>query len=158
MSLFEDERYVYRDTFFVLFESANRPTTEQVEKMLKALGDKYEPASLRSSEGFFESVTIRSPHDSSAMDITLVQGEEVVEQVAELYAEFRGSTLAGDDLDKLKKLSHCNARFDVFHFEQVSMGTDDEEMVDPGGLLLVMERLAATCDGLGIDPQSKVML
>ncbi|MFT5299615.1 MAG: hypothetical protein ACI87E_000081 [Mariniblastus sp.] len=158
MSLFEDDRYVYRDTFFIHFEKASRPTGAEVKSCIETLGEKYEFSKLRESDGKFESVTIRSPHDSSAMDITIVEGEEVLEQVSELLKEFRTITLSGDDHKKLQKLDACDARFDIFHFEHKSGGEAEEEMLDPGGLLLVMERLAAACDGVGLDPQSKTLL
>ncbi len=92
------------------------------------------------------------------MDITFVFGAEVQEQVADLMKDFRTITLSGDDHQKLKKLDSCNARFDIFHFEHKSDGPPGEEMLDPGGLLLVMERLASVCQGVGLDPQSKTLL
>ncbi|MFK7766954.1 MAG: hypothetical protein AB8B55_07005 [Mariniblastus sp.] len=157
MSLFEDENYVYRDTFFVHFQNKNRPTGKQVKDAIQSLGDKYEQSSLRENDGKFESLTIRSPHDSSAMDISLVEGEEVTEQVTDLMGEFRTMTLSGDEHEKLKILSGCNARFDILHFEQKS-DASEEDMLDPGGLLLVMERLSQTCNGVGLDPQSRTLL
>jgi hypothetical protein len=158
VSLFEDENYVYRDTFFIHFEDGNRPTGEQVKSCIESLGEKYEFSGLREADGKFESVTIRSPHDSSAMDISYVVGEEVTEQIAGLMSDFRTITLSGDDHVKLKKLDGCNARFDIFHFEHKSDAPEGEDMLDPGGLLLVMERLASVCDGIGLDPQSKTLL
>ena len=158
MSLFEDDTFVYRDTFFIHFEIEDRPTGAQVKSCIDALGDKYELSELRETDGQFESLTIRSPHDSSAMDITFVEGEEVLEQIADLMRDFKTITLSGDDHQKLTKLSKCNARFDIYHFEQKSDPTIEEEMLDPGGLLLVMERLASVCQGVGLDPQSKTLL
>ena len=158
MSLFEDEKYVYRDTFFIHFENENLPTGDEVKSCIEALGEKYEFNHLRETDGKFESVTILSPHDSSAMDITFVQGDEVLEQIAGLMTDFKTITLSGEDHQKLKKLDGCNARFDIFHFEHKSDGPGGEEMLDPGGLLLVMERLADVCKGVGLDPQSKTLL
>lgn len=158
MSLFEDETYIYRDTFFIHFDVRHRPTRSGVEKCIKSLGEKYEISGLKESDGAFESITIRSPHDSSAMDITFVHSEEVLEQVAELSKEFRTMSLSGEDFQKLKVLDNSNARFDIFHFEKISESSNEEEMLDPGGLLLVMERLAAVCQGVGLDPQSKTLL
>lgn len=157
MSLFEDENYTYRDTFFIHFDSASRPTGEAVQRCIAKIDDKYEIENLRENDGKFESITIRSPHDSSAMDIIFVQGDEVTEQVEELVSEFRDMTLTGDELSKLKSLKSSSARFDIFHFEQKS-AFGGEDMLDPGGLFLVMEKLAAICDGVGIDPQSRTLL
>jgi hypothetical protein len=157
VSLFEDDNYVYRDTFFIYLKDEHRPTAQEVKECIEALGDKYETSSLKDDQGKFDSITIRSPYDSSAMDIAFIQGEEVLENVAELMRDFRTITLSGDDHKKLKALSDCNARFDVFHFEQKPDDGDDEAMLDPGGLLLVMERLASVSQGVGLDPQSKTL-
>lgn len=157
VSLFEDENYIYRDTFFIHFENEHRPAGDAVKSCIESLGEKYEFSDLRETDGRFESVTIRSPHDSSAMDIAYVSGEEVTEQIAGLMKDFRTITLSGDDHLKLIKLDGCNARFDIFHFEHKSDGPGEEEMLDPGGLLLVMERLAKVCEGVGLDPQSKTL-
>jgi hypothetical protein len=69
VSLFEDDMYVYRDTFFVLFERKNRPTTEQVRAALSSLGSRYElvPQAAEQEKGedgqaTMESFTLRSPY------------------------------------------------------------------------------------------------
>ena len=42
-----------------------------------------------------------------------------------------------------------------FHFEQVAGSNHEEEdFLDPGGLLIVLERLAELCRGVSVDPQS----
>ena len=38
MSLFEDDAYLYRDTFFVYFKDENRPTTQAVAECFEKLG------------------------------------------------------------------------------------------------------------------------
>ena len=156
MSLFEDSRYDYRDTFFVHFDQDDRPTGAQIQKALESLGEKYELSDIRETDGLFESITIRSPHDSAAMDVAIVQGEEVVEHVNELMTEFRNMTLSGDEHEKLVKLKKCNARFDVLLFGLATVG--EEEILDPGGLFLVMEKIADACQGVGLDPQSNSLL
>ena len=88
MSLFKDGQFVYRDTFFVYFQQSDRPTAEQVQAVLAELGDKYECGELRQSDGKFESISVRSPQDYSAMDITFVAGDEVREQVKDMMNEF----------------------------------------------------------------------
>ncbi len=159
MSLFGDSRYIYRDTFFVYIDAANRPTTEDVKTSLAKLGSRYELVDSRPETGRFEAVTFRSPYDFSAMDITYVEGEEVAGQIQELMEEFKTMTLAGDDHKKLAKLQSATARLDLFHFEQVDEGDGTgEEMIDPGGLLLVLEKLCELCDGVGLDPQSNTLM
>ncbi len=159
VSLFEDDMYVYRDTFFVLFERANRPTQAQVREALSKLGNRYELVAAangeeRSDNSSLGSCTLRSPYDFSAMDITYVEGDEVRQQVRELLDEFKTMTLAGEEARKVSRLAKCDARFDIFHFEQVDSAAEDDDQMDPGGLLLVMEKLAQLTHGVGLDPQS----
>ncbi len=158
MSLFEDDRYQYCDTFFVYFEAGNRPSLADIEKALSSGGETCELADAKSdADGAFKSITVRSPHDSSAMDIAFVSGEEVVEQVEELVAEFRQISLEGEEFDKLDQIKTADARLDVYQFERVS-DSQEPDMIDPGGLFLVLEKLNRLCNGVGLDPQSKTLL
>lgn len=158
MSLFEDNRFVYRDTFFVYFQHPHRPTADEVAQVLKKLGDKYEFSSLKSTDGKFESISVHSPQDYSAMDITCIIGEEVREQIKDMMNEFKTMTLTGEDREKLSLFEKCDSRLDVYHFEEVSEAEEEDEVLDPGGLLLVMGKLARLCHGVGLDPQSQTLL
>jgi len=147
---------IVRDTFFVHFSVENRPSADAVKSSIESLGSKYELLNLVEDESQFVSASIKSPQDNSAMDISFVHGEEVLEQVKDLVAEFKTFTLVGDDHAKLKTLSECDARLEIYHFEQTSGGED--EMLDPGGLLLVLAKLAELAKGVGLDPQSSSLL
>ncbi len=155
MSLFENDQYRWRETYFILFEEPRRPTIGQIRESLKQLGDDYELVDLRGDdEDRFETLTLYSPRDFAAMDILYVGDEEVVEQVEELRGELRAVSLTKEEREKLAFLPRCTARFDVYHFEQIVDLEDDDEMLDPGGLLLVLERLADLCRGVVYDPQA----
>ncbi len=153
MSLFEDNNYQYRDTYFVFFRKENRPSLDKIESTLAELGTRYETLKSSEKDGEFESLTFVSPYDFSAMDITVVQGDEVNTQITELMDDFKTMTLTGDDSNKLSALGNSDARFDIFHFEHVDAGGQDE-FLDPGGLLLLMEKLSDLADGVALDPQS----
>ena len=157
MSLFEDNRYQYRDTFFIFFPKQNRPSTQRVLDALKSLGAKYEIQNARESDTGFESVSVISPHDCSAMDIAYEASDEVKAQIRDLLEEFRTLTLRGDDAEKLQRLQKFDARFDIFHFERVVDNSEDEAL-DPGGLLMVMQTLTELVDGIGLDPQSQALM
>lgn len=153
MSLFENSRYQYRETFFVLFQQTKRPTGEQLKERLENLETRFTIENLVSNdEGQFESLTLLCPYDNSAMDITYVAGEDVLEQVAELNEEMRNATLTGVELKKLAAIGDCDARFDIYHFEETTGG--EEDFLDPGSLLLVQQSLCSLTQGIGIDPQS----
>ena len=67
-------------------------------------------------------------------------------------------TVRGDDIEKLKRLKNFDARFDIFHFEQEVEAVEEDELFDPAALLLLMEKLAELCRGIGYDPQSQSLM
>ena len=153
MSLFEDSNYQYRDTYFVFFKKENRPSLDKIESTLAELGTRYQTLKSSEKDGEFESLTFVSPYDYSAMDIAVVLGEEVSSQISELMEDFKSMTLTGDDSAKIAELESCDSRFDIFHFENIQGGGEDE-FLDPGGLLLLMEKLSSLSEGVALDPQS----
>lgn len=157
MSTFENHDYKWRETYFVLFQSKNRPTLEQVRQKLSKLNRRFALSEGEADEeGRFQSITIRSPQDYAAMDISYESGDEVMEQLAELQRDMKGS-IDASDRPKFEQLTQCDAKFDILHFEQVSdadEAEDDGEMLDPSALLNVMDALMELTRGVGIDPQS----
>lgn len=159
MSLFENSEYEYTDTFFVFFKRENLPSIEVLKSAFADLGDRFQASKIAEKEGDFESMTVLSPQDFSAMDIVLDLNAEVTTQIEELVGEFRTQTLTGDDRDKLQIFKQCDVRFDLFHFERQVKGNDDPDaFIDPGGLLIVLEKLRSICNGVGLDPQSQMLL
>lgn len=162
MSLFENEQYRWRETFFVLFDGDNQPDLATLITALKNLGDRFEISETKIGEqGQFESLTLFSPSDFSAMDITFTQGDDVYSHIEEIREEMAGVRLDDEELEKLELLSECDARFDVFHFEKlggISETGEEDEMLDPGGMLIVLELLSELCQGVAVDPQSGSLL
>ena len=155
MSLFENPAYRWRETYFVLFESEHRPSVEALEKGLDQLETNYQVQEIRDDgAGQMESLTLISPSDFAAMDITFLSGEEIPLQVDELKQELDFSSFTDEEQDKAARLDACDARFDVFHFEKLEAIDEEDGFLDPGALLNVLECLAALCDGVVIDPQS----
>ena len=156
MSLFENSDYRWRETCFVLFANKTRPQLSQVQDKLKGqfeLGD-----GSATDDGALESLTVFSPHDFSAMDIHYVTGEDVTEQMDELLEDLKRNAMDDGELAKLSDIAACDARLDVLHFERVMEPSGDDEFLDPGSLLLVLESLAQICRGTGVDPQSGTIL
>ena len=160
MSLFENESYRWRETYFVLLNEAERFTVERAKKLLKDLGANYELGEIRGdADGKLEFLTLYSPDDYAALDISYVTGEDVTQYLAELKDELQAAGLAKDEKARFQKLAECNARYDIYHFEQVVEGTEEEdEFIDPGSLLIVLEKLARLCHGVAVDPQSGSLL
>jgi hypothetical protein len=162
MSTFERDEYKWRETYFVLFDSCKRPNLKKVERVLHELSDRFKLTNARADEdGRFESITVLAPDDYAALDISYESGEEVLEQGAALEEEMKSSAADADERSRLARLSKCDARFDLLHFEQV---TDDEpedeadEMLDPSALLIVLDALVELTGGVGVDPQSGTLL
>jgi hypothetical protein len=154
MSLFGNEKYKWRETYFVLFRKADHPAVKDVANALETGHNKVTNVNA-DGEGRFESATVQSSEDYSGMDVTFVAGDEVRDHVQELLNDFARQTLSSEDEEKLNLLGECDSRFDIFHFEQIENSSDDqEEALDPGALLLVIEQIVYLCKGVGIDPQS----
>lgn len=157
MTSFESDEFQWRETYFVLFESSRRPTLASVEHTLRDLSDRFELRDIEADdEGLFESATLLAPDDYAALDISYLEGEDVLAQGAALFDEMKPS-VAGNapERAKLARLTRCNARLDVMHFEQMVESEDgEEEMLDPSALLIVLEALAKLTGGIGVDPQS----
>jgi hypothetical protein len=160
MSTFESDDFNWRETYFVLFESDRRPPLRKVEQTIARLKDRFELSHPSADEdGAFESLTVMAPDDYAALDISYVEGEEVIEQAQQLMKDLKTTTLQPGDIEKLARLPKCDARFDLMHFEQVLEGSEEgEEMLDPSALLLIMEALVKLTDGVGIDPQSGALM
>ena len=165
--MFENEHYRWRETYFVLFDDKKRPTLEKMRKALTSLSDRYQMANFTTDEqGLFESGTVLSPDDFAALDICYVGGDEVQEQVTQLAAEIELNMLEPDDKRKLRHIAHCTGRFDVLHFEQLSVQQNDDddddeedgEMLDPSAMLIVLNVLAKLTEGIAVDPQSGTMM
>jgi len=161
MSTFEREEFKWRETYFVLFDSARRPTLSKVERALRDLNDRFQISNARADEdGRFESITIMSPDDYAALDISFESGDEVLEQGAALAQEMKSSAADAEERAKLARLPKCDARFDLLHFEQTSDDEPDadDEMLDPSALLIVLDALVELTGGVGVDPQSGTVL
>jgi hypothetical protein len=162
MSTFEREEFKWRETYFVLFDSSKRPTLKKIERMLRELSDRFELSNVRADEdGRFESITVLSPDDYAALDISYESGEEVLEQGAALQEELKATATEPEERTKLARLGRCDARFDLLHFEQTTADEsedDPDEMLDPSALLVVLDALVELTGGVGVDPQSGTLL
>ncbi len=163
MSTFERDEFKWRETYFVLFDASKRPTLKQVHRVLAQLSDRFELSNpTADEEGRFESITVISPDDYAALDISFESGEEVLEQGAQFTQELKAGACEADERAKLARLSQCDARFDLLHFEQMAdeppAEDEGDEMLDPSALLIVLDALVELVDGVGVDPQSGTLL
>lgn len=165
MSLFENDRYRWRETYFVQFPSKNRPSLDKVRQALSVVGDRLEVAETKADcKGRFESITVLAPDDFAAIDLSYLSGPEVLEQGAEFAEELTAGGCRAENHGLLEKLRKFDGRFDVLHFEQVGEPGEEEDneetdnMLDPSALLLVLDVLAELTGGIAIDPQTGTIL
>jgi hypothetical protein len=160
MSMFENGQYQWRETYFVLFPAQRRPKLKDVQKAITKLHQHLTLTNLAANEeGLLESLTVLAPDDFAALDISFLAGEEVLEQVGQLAEEVEPSCCCEDEQKRLEELRACDARLDIFHFEQMAdMDAEGEEMFDPSALLVVLDTLADLTDGISVDPQGGAML
>lgn len=160
MSMFEQDDFRWRETYFVLFDAKKRPRAEAVKKVLAALNERFEfKHSATDDDGRIESLTIVSPADYAAIDISYLDGEEVQEQAEELVKEMKPGAIDAQERKTIESLTRYNARFDIMHFSQVVDDDGEEDDVfDPSGLLMVLEALTDLTKGVGIDPAAGAVL
>jgi hypothetical protein len=162
MSTFESAGYQWRETYFVLFDSLRRPSVDSISKTVSKLSRRFQLKNVTGDDtGMFESLTVVSPEDYAALDISYESGVEVREQGATLAAEMKAGAADAEERAKLARLPRCDARFDILHFEQVintAAEEETDEMLDPSALLIVLDALVELTKGVGIDPQSGTVM
>jgi len=120
MTLFEDDRYDWRETYFVYFESSHRPKLPEIRRALKT----YVPFfSILNSKAEFDgnlvAMTIASYENHAALEITYREGKDVLTEIKQLVLSLKMDATA-EELLKLQKAAQYKARFDVHHFEQTA--------------------------------------
>ena len=120
MTLFDDDRYNWRETYFVYFESAHRPKLTEVRRALKTyaplftiLDSKAEP------EGNLVEMTIASYENHAALEIVYREGSDVQAE-AQHFVRSLANEATEEELSHLQKIERCMARFDIQHFEQTA--------------------------------------
>ena len=161
MSMFENDQYRWRETYFVLFDSAKRPTLKELQQTLLQMNRHYTLTNLSADEqGRFESVTVLAADDFAALDISYLDGEEVIEQGAQWANEMTTAGCQPEECEKLEQLGQRDGRFDILHFERITDFDDDgtDEMLDPGALRIVLDVLVELTGGIAVDPQAGTLL
>jgi hypothetical protein len=159
MSLFDNDLYQWRETYFVYFRQKDRPTLGRIEACLKKSGQRLRHEGERADEDDqFESITLFAPDSNSAMDVACVADGDVAEACESLIGEIN-SEAGLEDPEGLAKLDGCDGRLEVMHFEEMveypDLGEDEmEEMLEPTALLGVLGALAESCNGVAVDPQT----
>ena len=119
MSFFHDDRYTWRETYFVLFgDLRRRPLLDELKwelrhGMLKILDGTANP------KGRLRTLTLASYEDHSALEIVFRYGSKVAAEIDALVRTLeKGCT--PKEMERLLTAKNWAAKFDVLHFEQLA--------------------------------------
>lgn len=120
MSLHDDDRYTWRETYFVLFQPDHRPRTEKLRRCLEKRAGTFRVLDEQSNkDGLLRSLTIASYEDHSALEIQYRVGKNISAETGALL-EILEQDCSPEERQRLRKIKACQARFDVQHFEQTA--------------------------------------
>ena len=112
-------------------------------------------------DGKMMSMTVVAPDDFSALDISYIAGDEVVDESNSLLEELVAEGVTPEEREQIDNAASFDARFDIMHFQRVVEDDSEEdsiELFDPSALLRVLERLCTLTGGISLDPQSGTLL
>jgi len=120
MTLFEDDRYDWRETYFVYFESSLRPKLSEIRRALKTYAPFFNILNSKvETDGSLVGMTIASYENHAALEIVYREGKDVLTEIQHLVRTLKKDATA-EELSKLHKIVQCKTRFDVHHFEQTA--------------------------------------
>ena len=119
MTLFDDNRYDWRETYFVYFESTHRPKLSAFRRALKTDAPFLTILSCKAdSDGYLVEMTIASYEDHAALEIIYREGNDILAESLHLARSLKNEATA-IELSQLQKIAQCKTRLDVHHFEQL---------------------------------------
>jgi hypothetical protein len=120
MTLFEDDRYNWRETYFVYFESSHRPKLPEVRRALKTYASFFNVLDSKAEpDESLVAMTIASYEDHAALEVVYREGNDIQTEIRELARSLQDEATP-EELAKLQKAMRCKTRFDIHHFEQVA--------------------------------------
>ena len=120
MTLFDDNRYDWRETYFVYFESSRRPKLPEIRQALKTHAPFLNILDSKSDVNEnLVAMTIASYEDHAALEITYREGGDVLAEAKHLYHTLKKGA-SRKELSQLKKIVQWQTRFDIHHFEQTA--------------------------------------
>ena len=120
MTLFEDNRYDWRETYFVYFESSHRPKLSEVRHALQTHAPFFDVLDSRAEpNGNLSAITIASYENHAALEVIYREGQDILIE-AQHCARSLKKGANEKELAQLQKIAQCKRRFDVHHFEQTA--------------------------------------
>ena len=131
MSTFEDDRYQWRETYFVLFDPVKKPSLHEIRKGLERVFRSLEiREAIADDQGGIESLSAASHDDFVAIDLIYQCGDHIMAETEALAEEMLPS-VPSKNRKKFEKAKKYRARLDVLHFEQMEPIHHPESQEDP---------------------------
>jgi hypothetical protein len=120
MALFDDDRYTFRETCFVCFDTLNRPKLSVFKHLLQTRAPFLNIIESRAeADERLVSMEIASYDDHAAVEIVYREGSEVQNEIRAL-AHLLTKDALPEERKKLQDIVQYKSRFDVHHFEQAA--------------------------------------
>ncbi|MDR2641777.1 MAG: hypothetical protein LBC74_03170 [Planctomycetaceae bacterium] len=120
MTLFDDERYAWRETYFVLFEPMMRPRFIDVRRNFDIHVGCFSVLDKKiGKDDTMESITIASYEDHAAIEVVYSEGEVVLTESETLFVTI-SKDCPSRERELLRRAKKFAARYSVLHFEQVA--------------------------------------
>lgn len=119
-TLFDDERFTWRETFFILLEPQQRPRQDDVQALLRTVPGRVRLLDASPASGvLLGTMTVMSLDDHSAVEIRYSQDPAIAEEMKSLAKTFL-DTATHKEVALLKKAIHLPAKIEMQHFEQTA--------------------------------------
>ena len=120
MTLFEDDRYDWRETYFIYFEPSHRPKLPEVRRAIKTDAPFFSVLDCKAEpDGSLVALTIASYENHAAVEIVYREGKAVQTEIQHLVRSLKKEATATEQT-KLQKIVQYKTRLDVHHFEQTA--------------------------------------
>ena len=121
MSLYNDDRYTWRETYFVLFDDLRRrPLLDELQRELKQYGKTLKILDgTANPEGRLRTITVASYEDYSALEIVFRYGAKVAAETDALVRTLEKGCSPGER-ERLRHVKQWPTKLDVLHFEQTA--------------------------------------
>jgi len=120
MSMFDDNRYCWRETYLVMLDRLKRPAMSELVPRLRKLNDRLFISDTRSTANDgLESLIVIAPNDSAAVEIQYYEGAEVATEFSALADELERHELSAKERKKIARAREFSAKIELLHFEQI---------------------------------------
>lgn len=120
MSMFDDNRYCWRETYLILLDESKRPALSETVLRLHQLSDRLViQNACPTANDRLESLIVIAPNDSAAVEIQYHEGSQVVLEFAALAEELERHDLSAGERKKIARARRFSAKIELLHFEQI---------------------------------------